>query len=661
MTSYPLRHLHLDFHTSEHIAGVGEAFSAEAFVRALRRAEVESVNLFARCWHGWLYYDSARFPERKHPRLKRNLLQEQVQACHREGIRTVIYLAVQYDYYTAMNYPEWLSQTTQGCVGNGLTQGQGPFEAGFRRSLCLNSPFRGFMKAQVEEILDLFPVDGFWFDGVMLLDDASVWTREQMEGVGLDPTDRQQRLAFGQQVVDAFKLEFSELIRSRAPEASIFYNNGHVDPSVRSSLRSYTHLEVESLPGDVWGYDHLPITGRYVRTLGKPWFGMTAKFHTGWGDLHSFKSKAALEYECMQMLALGAGCSVGDQLHPSGAVCKATYDLIGSVYAQVKAKEPWCRGAQRVTEIAVVLTDPEPGDLLSPSARGALHILQVGSHQFDFVDGQDDLNLYKLVILPDDIGVDTVLAKKLESFVSDGGSLVSSYKSGLNEDKFVLDLGVTFAGDAPYSPDFVRTRNLFETDLVDTEYVMYRGGLAVTAGPDTQVLADTYFPYFNRSYAHFHSHLHAPSSGEVGGPAIVQSRNTIYFSHPVFELYASHSPAWCQELVLAAIRRLLRPLVRHDGPSTLQVHLTELATPDADSWVIHLLHYIPTRKSPHLEVIDDVIPLFNVGVWVQVDQPVREVRTVPEGALLAFEKTASTVYFVLPELHGHQLVQLKFD
>ena len=45
---------------------------------------------------------------------------------------------------------------------------------------------------------------------------------------------------------------------------------------------------------------------------------MTGKFHTSWGDFHSFKNPAALEFECFHMLALGGQVLVGDQLHPNG-------------------------------------------------------------------------------------------------------------------------------------------------------------------------------------------------------------------------------------------------------------------------------------------------------------------------------------------------------
>jgi hypothetical protein len=49
------RQIHLDFHTSGHIPGIGLDFDPEEFAATLERARVDSVTCFARCHHGWIY------------------------------------------------------------------------------------------------------------------------------------------------------------------------------------------------------------------------------------------------------------------------------------------------------------------------------------------------------------------------------------------------------------------------------------------------------------------------------------------------------------------------------------------------------------------------------------------------------------------------------
>src|SRR5690349_14018624 len=95
------RQIHLDFHTSEQIAGIGADFDPEVFVDTLVSASVDSITCFARCPHGWLYYDSKLNPERRHPQLQTELLRRQIEVCHDHGIRVPIYITVQWDHFTA--------------------------------------------------------------------------------------------------------------------------------------------------------------------------------------------------------------------------------------------------------------------------------------------------------------------------------------------------------------------------------------------------------------------------------------------------------------------------------------------------------------------------------------------------------------------------------
>ena len=74
------------------------------------------------------------------------------------------------------------------------------------------------------------------------------------------------------------------------------------------------------------------------------------------------------------MLALGAACSIGDQLHPNGQLSKAAYELIGHVYGKVKAVELYCMDTTTVSEIGV-LTPEEfyiPGEK-NPSIHPCLN------------------------------------------------------------------------------------------------------------------------------------------------------------------------------------------------------------------------------------------------------------------------------------------------
>ncbi len=534
-------------------------------------------------------------------------------------------------------------------------------EIGFYRYLCVNSPYRDFIKDHIRELFELVPVDGLFLDIVKPRDCSCRYCREGMEKQGLDPSREEHRVSYGLQVINEFMREMTAFIRKLDEHCSIFYNGGHVGPRIHDAVQYYTHLELESLPSGGWGYLHFPLTVRYARKLTDQYLGMTGKFHTSWGDFHSFKNPPALQFECFAMLAHGAKCSVGDQLHPRGALDQPTYDLIGSVYREVEKKEPWCEGAKPVTEIAVFSPEEFVGGRRPPSGIGVVRMLQEGAHQFDIIDTRMDFSGYRVLIFPDVIAVSEDLARRIEEFVRDGGAVIASHHSGLNEAKDAFDLkalGVRCLGDAPYSPDFIVPKGAIGRGLRETEHVMYMRGTHVSPAGDAKVLADVVVPYFNRTREHFCSHRHTPSSGKAGYPGIVQNGRAIYFIHPIFAQYNQNAPRWCKQLFLNALDILLPdPLLRHTGPSSTLATITEQS--QHNRWIVHLLNYVPERRGEDFDVIEDVIPIHDIRVSVRAPHRVKSAALVPQSERLEFKRTNKRVEFGVAKLEGHQMIVLE--
>ncbi len=658
MVDLRYRQIHLDFHTSELIPGIGSRFDADEFADTLKAAHVNSITCFSRCHHGMIYHDTARFPERRHPHLTCNLLKEQIEACHARDIRVPIYITVQWDLFTVKQHPEWVAVDE-----NGGIPGTKPFDAGFYRRLCLNTPYVDFLEEQTIEVCETLAVDGVFFDIVAATPCCCGHCIEDMRCRGLDPADAADRARFADDVLFAFQDRLFEVVRSRHPEATVFFNSGHAGPKHRKMLGAFTHLELESLPSGGWGYMHFPLAQRYARGLGRDTMGMTGKFHTSWGDFSSFKNPAALEFECLNMLALGAKCSIGDQLHPTGRLCPETYKLIGDVYCKVEAAEPWCHGAKPVADVALMTPEEFAGTGghggLPAAAMGACRMLQESRCQLDIIDSQSDFSGYEVLILPDEVPVDAALAAKISGFVSGGGALLASYKSGLSPegDGFSLkELGVSLKGSAEFSPDFIVPDKLGQ-GLFDAGHVMYLPGMEVEPQSGAEVLCPMEKPYFNRTWEHFCSHRHTPSEGVADYPGVVRNGRCIYFMHPVFALYHNCAPLWCKRLVANALELVHPdPVLRAGGPSSLLV--TVNSQPEQKRLVVHALHYVPERRGRDFDVIEDIIPLFGIPVSLKVDAEVASVRLVPRLQGIDFQHKDGRVEFLIPRVDGHQMVEI---
>lgn len=653
MTTLRFRQIHLDFHTSEAIPGIGSAFDPNEFGDTLAAAHVNSITTFSRCHHGWIYHESAKFPERMHPNLTCNLLAEQIEACHARDIRVPIYITAQWDHYTSRIHPEWLVVDENGCQ-----PGTKPFDPGFYRRFCLNTPYVDFLAEQTAEVCDTLPTDGIFFDIVAPTPCCCEWCKAGMLAEGMDPAEAEQRRGYADQVLVKFEQRMTEVVHSRVPDATVFYNSGHVGPHHRMFIDSFTHLELESLPSGGWGYMHFPVAQRFARVLGQDTMGMTGKFQTAWGDFSSFKNPAALEFECLNMLAMGAKCSIGDQLHPSGKIDADTYKLIGGAYAKVEAAEPWCENVTPISDIGVLTPEEFFGGGhggMSPAIIGVSRILQELRQQFDIIDSQCDFSKYQVLILPDDIPVDEALGAKLSAYVAAGGKIIVSYKSGVSPSGgFGLkELGLEYLGEAEFSPDFIIPDKL-GTVRPDAGHVMYNKGLHVRPLEGTEVLSPMVKPYFNRTWRHFCSHRHTPAEGPADYPGATRNGDCIYFMHPLFGMYHDKAPLWCKQLIEGALTMLLpEPALTVQGPSTL---LTTINKQSAKSRkIVHLLHYVAERKAKEFDVIEDIIPLYNLPVSVKAEGAKR-VYLAPQETDVAYEVKDGRVEFVVEKLEGHQMV-----
>ncbi|MGH4123271.1 MAG: beta-galactosidase trimerization domain-containing protein [Clostridium sp.] len=665
MNELRYRQVHLDFHTSEYIPMVAQEFEPEKFVATLKKANINSITCFARCHHGWLYYPSKITPEFIHPNLvDKNLLLEQIEACHKNDIKVPIYTTVQWDGHIAKIHPEWLAVDENGEFINS----QKIAKPHFYYTICINSGYRQYFKEHLQDIIDVVGaenVDGFFMDILFKVDCNCVNCISKMTALGFNPEAKHERIQYSIVMLDEFKTEITQFIKNRVPGVSIFYNSSHIGPNSKKSVEECTHLELESLPSGGWGYDHFPATVRYARSLGKNILGMTGKFHTYWGDFHSLKNKAALEFECFNMLALGAGCSIGDQLHPSGKLSEGAYQLIGSVYEKVKEREDYCIGAKPISEIAVFTPEEfysfKDYDLgIPPALIGAVRMLQELAYQFDIIDSSFDFNKYRLLILPDYINFIPKFENKLIKYVENGGKVIGSYKSLLSEESKISSLyGISYEKESDYYRDFILPNEVIGKGLYKEEYVMYLRGME-TKVQEAEVLMYSVEPYFNREGDMFCSHQHTPSSGKLGYPAVTKKNNVIYFSHPIFKIYRKNCARWCKAIMKDAIELLLKDkLLTHNGPSTIITALNTQCEEHRD--ILHVLHYITEKRSEDIYTIEDIIPIYNTEFKIYVgDKNIKSLKKIPKLESIDFQRLDNCIIFNLDKIEGYSMVSIEY-
>jgi len=647
------RQVHLDFHTSPLIPDVGADFDANEFVRVLKGASVNSINIFAKCHHGMAYYPTKVGV--MHPSLKIDMLGQMIEACHKADILTPVYYTIMWDQYAAMQHSDWRVLDE-----NGRDDGAGPLEAGWVR-VCPNTPYLDYVAAQSEEIAKNYEVDGFWFD---ILEYSRFgcccpYCMREREKLGLDSTKLEDRVKHAQMVIDRTLARLSAAVKPYRPNAMIFFN-GQVRVGMRPLLKYYTQVEVESLPGGEWGYGHFAVMSRYVRNLGLDYLGMDGRFHRSWGDFGGLRNQAALDYECFRMLAQAGKCSVGDQMHPRGKLVQPVYDLIGRTYRSVAEKEPWCAGAKAVTEIGFLSTaDFNVPVSVAKSDLGATNLLAQLHQQFDTLDRESDFTRYKLIILPDSHRFDEELKQKVRNYVARGGCVILSHESGLDPEgkQFALpELGLEYVGPSPTlgnKGDYFEALAELGEGIPPMVHFTYASGALVKAGPGATTLARLWKPYFDRNYLHFSSHRQTAYDQPTEYAAVAQKGSIIYISFPVFSGYADNSYLPQKLLVRNCIRRFLpEPLIKTDAPSTAEVSVTE----QKGQRIVHLLHYPAERRCPDLDIVEEVIPLSNIKLGLRMEKAPAKVYLAPQRQSLKCDFANGYAQVVVPTVQGHQMV-----
>ncbi|MBO7329665.1 MAG: beta-galactosidase trimerization domain-containing protein [Lentisphaeria bacterium] len=660
------RQIHLDFHNSP-LVPIGDKFDKAQFQKGLKLANADSITCFSLCHHGLSYHPTKIGV--MHPNLKFDLLRAQIDAAHEIGVKVPIYLTCGVNEVAFNKHPEWM---TIDYTGHWAGWTKSPLEPGFHK-LCLNTAYMDYFCALLEEAMLRYPdADGIFTDIIVQNPCCCPRCMEGMLAAGLNPAEDADRRAFARQVIMNYYRRTEKTVHDIDPNMRLFHNSGDIPQGDTEILPFFTHLEAESLPTGGWGYDHFPMSAAYCRNLGYDFTGMTGKFHTTWGEFGGFKHPNALRFECAAMLANGAGCSIGDQLHPSGLLDESTCALIGTAYREVEEKEPWCRNVSSAAKIGVLgskMFQKAPGG--SVSDTGICRFLLENHLPFDFILPTVDFSAYDLLILPESENMPEELIRKVARYVEDGGKILGSFKaveSGLFPE-------VEDHGPGEFKPDYLCAAKDFAPYWVHTPFISYGTARKFKAIGKGISIGDIHYPYFQRNYKHFSSHAQTPFDLNPSGySAGVITDNRLCFAHNIFALYAAWGNAAFREFIGNALKKLLGDRIQVRGNFLAQERLSLLDQKEEKRLVFHLL-YGPSVKrggkflnratgeeigSSLLEIIEDLPPAPAVDVDILCDKEVVSVKVAISGKELPFTLENDRLKFTAPGFECHEIIEINY-
>lgn len=655
MIKLPSRQVHMDFHTSELIPDVGCDFDKAQWQAAVQAGHLNSITVFAKCHHSWSYYPTQ--VGKSHPTLRRNLLAEQIAACHDIGVRAPIYYTVGWSATDAETHPEWVARNKDGSLQvtnydvNANPDDPKPITSW--KNLCPSGAYKAMMLAQTREICDSFEVDGFFYD-ICFRDpcycDGCV---KAMRELGLDPANDADATRYNVIKWQSFMADCNAIIHAKWPEATIFYNGGASQYHPEWHVGD-THFELEDLPTTWGGYDKFPIRAKYFANTGKDFLAMSGKFHTTWGEFGGFKHPDAIKFEAACMIAYGSRCSFGDQLHPNSVMDMATYRNIGAAYAYVEQIEEYGLDGRAASNLGLWLSGSVPDD------QGVANMLMEGQLDFEVVVPGKDLSRYATIILSGAVCLDEQSAEWLDAYIKQGGSLLILGESGLDPARkgFVLDAGASFAGPASYEMDYTVVGPELAQEMVASPFLNYTAALRAQV-TDAQVLGYVKEPYFDRTYKHYCSHQNTPYRVEnAAQPAAWRKGNVVSLAHRLGEIYYHHGARLHRQLFLNALGLIYtQPVVKTQLPSAGRVNVVH--QPEKNRYVVHLMYAPPLQRGRCL-VIEDLPVLRDVPVSLNVPEKISGAYLAPSKVKLEVTNlganSVGAISVVVPEVVGHQAV-----
>lgn len=654
------RQIHLDFHTSEFIPGIGEKFNKKQFQEALITGNVNSINIFAKGHHSWSYYPTKI--GMMHPNLDFDLMGAEIEACKEIGVSVQLYYTVGWSANDAIMHPEWAVLRKDGSNDyRDMVKKLGENESFWGwEYLEPDGPYEDLILAQTEEILQQYDVDGMWYDIHMPeMLNYNAYSLREMKKRGIDPDDLEAVRNFSNEKYHGFMKNVQDLVKKYNPDASLYfngttrtYNDGTIKMFKYNFQQYNSKHDLEDLPTSWAGYDIFPWRSKYFGNTGKEIVAMSGKFHKSWGEFGGFKHKDAILYEAASMIAFGANANFGDQLHPSGEMDMSTYQNIGYAYDYVEKIEAY--GIGGVSASRTGLYTSESRDAI----EGTVQMLLEKQINFNVVNTLDDWSDIDVLIITSG-GVLNQDIPRIENFVKRGGKVLAMGKGVFISDKPFLDIGAEFIGDANYDVDYTIAGEQVSKDLVSSPFLNYTAAIRVKPDEGTQILASIREPYFSRTISHYCSHKNTPYTLEdADHPAVIRKGNIVYMAHDIDKQYYREGARIQRDLFINALNLLrTHPMAEAEMQSMGRLNLLKQA--DKNRYVLHLLYASPIQRGS-VRVIEDIVPIYNIPISIDVDENIKNAYLIPSGKKLKIRKVDGKLHAVIPELYCHTGVVLEY-
>ncbi|HCC58876.1 MAG TPA: hypothetical protein DEQ47_16770 [Solibacterales bacterium] len=601
--------IHTMVDTPAWAADPGKRFDPKKFLRLCLEARVEVIEFKTKNAVG-----DAMFPFRGRP-CPRDWVTETRALAREAGIEFIAYYNVGLDNWMATQRPEWR------CVD---PHGKPEIAFGAFNWMCIRSPWRDTVIAELRQMEQALRPDGVWFDllgapnayGVGSFNPGAACFcpyckaayqakfGEEQPVSSEDPAIRLRVNRFGQEARVAMLRDCTGMLRSIDPKVELGYNGAGLYDDLAATPQDLRDL-VTYNSSEAKQHRIISFTAKSLWALGKPFqvhtFGGFMRMDPGsvvgtWSAWNLIPAPY-LEVSAAIISAHAGRIGLGVNPLPDGTVYDGEFQRAGQVLSAVVDRERWLAGLTSVPNVAVVYDAESELRLLPlPATKGqpvreettGLHdaLADAGIH-FDVVQSSRlDTAGYKAILLGNAVCPTERLRATLTRFVRGGGILIATDETSLRDaagrrrsDFGWPDLlGVRWTGTSPYAEaNYAWLGDDLRGDA-PAYPLLFRAPVLEVQCTTAVKLAELVYPEGHRTprvftdgetpYTHFKQFTGKPvvTLNRVGRGAV------IYISAPIGREIATRQDPWLKRLVARCVTHYATGLaIEMQAPTGIQV------------------------------------------------------------------------------------------
>jgi alpha-L-fucosidase len=644
-------------------------FDPEYYADCWERIGFKSVTLLTGHHDGFLLYPSKLMKQQP----ERDFFGEQVTACRKRDIRVLAYYSLTLDSAVGSEHPEWRARDLTGRIHQ-------PNYAQFSHYhwLCLNSLYRDFAVAQLEEVMTRYDVEGAWIDIVYLPGHTQELERETCF---CDHCHRQYEEWFrGEHLLDAvgtarhdefraltyrnFLAQLKAMLMSQERPRLLTFNGAG-----RRRMKGYRICDemADLYSGEAHNTIQLSVTSKSHRNSGRP-FELLSCAEVCWSH-NQLKPDTLIKLESLSTLIAGGTYTIGITHAPDGRLSEANIERLAAWGQWTNSRAGLFQNSAPVYEVGMLAPELGPTD-----CETWAEWLRQGHFQFNvFMDleagkGGDPKGLlrHKVILVPHTRPLAAEEAQELREYVAAGGKLLLEFPAG------------PLRAHEPWLEELVGARQLRDEQAYAFYMLPEEGGLAddLPAGEPVQLYAKEAL-------------VLALTSGRTAGEVVAQFRDKVRTSDIQTVANVSARPdqaerwpglvvnevgagqvlttalpltvpnqdaarcPWPRMLAQNLVRSLLgQQLVSVGAYSHVEVNLCR----QPERLMLHFVnHGYGAGEFIHGYGEQEFLRELPVRLSPQLRESLGEARLEPEGEALALTEEG----FILPVLGVHQAVSLK--